>query len=146
MSQGHVLLAHDLTPRSAPVTVAAYELAVALGYELSVVHVVRDKTLAEMRESAPEEGAYTDMVIAELQTQLRQLVDEQLEGRPAVIEDLKVIHGEAESALVSYLERTPTDYVVLGARSRSLVGKLLFGSVLQAVLLSGRCRTVTVPI
>ena len=146
MPPARVLLAHDLTERSAPATVAAQELAASLGSELAIVHVVPDKLVAEMRERAPAEGAYTDMVLAELQTQLRRLIDDQLDGRDARIDELKVIRGEPASALVDYLNASPVEYVVLGVRSRSLVGKLLFGSVVQSVLLSGRCRALTVPI
>lgn len=51
---------------------------------------------------------------------------------------------EAGEDLVRFAKEKEVDEVILGVRSRSKVGKLLFGSTAQVVILEAHCPVVTV--
>jgi nucleotide-binding universal stress UspA family protein len=145
-SKGHVLLAHDLSERARDVTVAALDLAQALDLDLAVVHVVSEKMLEQLRAEAPEDAAYADVVIDGLRSQLRALIAEQLPSRDIGNLEFVVLRGEPDEALINYVAKNHPDIIVLGVRNRSLVGKLVFGSTVQSILLNGRCKALTVPV
>ncbi len=46
--------------------------------------------------------------------------------------------------IVMYAEENKVDEIIIGVRSRSKVGKLLFGSTAQVVILQASCPVVTV--
>lgn len=46
--------------------------------------------------------------------------------------------------IVMYAEENKVDEIIIGVRSRSKVGKLLFGSTAQVVILQAGCPVVTV--
>jgi nucleotide-binding universal stress UspA family protein len=45
---------------------------------------------------------------------------------------------------VAFAEENKVDEIIIGVRSRSKVGKLLFGSTSQVVILQANCPVVTV--
>jgi len=51
---------------------------------------------------------------------------------------------EPGEALVQYARENAVDEIVIGVRRRSRVGKLLFGSTAQYVILAARCPVLTV--
>ncbi|WDP88759.1 MAG: universal stress protein [Desulfobacter sp.] len=51
---------------------------------------------------------------------------------------------DAGDDLVAYAREKEVDEILLGVKSRSKVGKLLFGSTAQAVILTAHCPVVTV--
>ena len=52
--------------------------------------------------------------------------------------------GDPAEAIIAAVEEYDADHVVLGVRKRSPVGKVLFGSVAQAVILDADCPVTTV--
>ncbi|RKD95322.1 universal stress protein [Halopiger aswanensis] len=52
--------------------------------------------------------------------------------------------GEAPAEILEYAEKVDARYIVVGGRSRSPVGKALFGSVTQSVLLDASCPVLAV--
>ncbi len=50
-------------------------------------------------------------------------------------------HGEA---LVEFAEKNNIDEIIMGVKQRSKVGKLVFGSTTQYVILEAPCRVVTI--
>jgi nucleotide-binding universal stress UspA family protein len=51
---------------------------------------------------------------------------------------------EAGEDLVHFAEEKKVDVIIIGVKSRSKVGKLLFGSTAQAVILQAECPVLTV--
>lgn len=141
-----IVLAHDLTERSAQVTGAAVELAIALKLPLIAVYVISDEDLDRERTSRPADSAFTDHVVRELRGQLVTQVEAAMPFSRAVPLTTEVLMGEAHEQLPKFLQSRRPAYAFIGVRSRSRVGKLLFGSVLQAVLLHSKCRVVSVPV
>ena len=52
--------------------------------------------------------------------------------------------GRPSQRVIEYAEDVDADYLVVGGRKRSSVGKVLFGSVTQSILLNADCPVVTV--
>ena len=144
MSDG-VLLAHDLTDRGDPVADAAVRMAQQLGLPLSVLHVLTDEDLEQQRNARPPNAAFTDVVVAELQSQLRARVAQAAGGTESSPASVHVLIGDPHAVIVDHLEQHDYDFVFLGIRNRSRVGKLLFGSVAQSVLLRSPTKVVCVP-
>ena len=69
-----------------------------------------------------------------------------LEGRVAFEVDGDRVVGEAAPAILELADEVDADAVLLGVRKRSPVGKVLFGSVTQAVILSSDRPTITAPV
>jgi nucleotide-binding universal stress UspA family protein len=141
-----VLLAHDLTERSRPVAVAAADLAARLGLPLTVLHAFPREELEKERASRPPDSAFADVIIDQKRKQLTSMTERDLPD-PQPIEIVPhVVVGEPHEAILEYLEAHEHEFTVIGLRNRSRVGKLLFGSVPQSILLQSRGKVVSVPI
>lgn len=90
--------------------------------------------------------------------ELNERIDE-IQGPPAsldVVEDalgaagvettVNRVIGHAAPAILELADEVDADAVLLGVRKRSPVGKVLFGSVTQAVILSSDRPTITAPV
>lgn len=126
----------------------AYELAVAFGDELEVLHVIpREEAEDHFRtlRSIPE---FRDMSLSVEEERAeevsRRLVDDALpEYDHDAVRAVGRIGDPAESIL-SVADAHDARYVVVGGKKRSPAGKALFGSVTQSVLLNAEVPTVTV--
>ena len=145
MSSG-IVLAHDLTERSKSVTAAAADLAGRLGLAVTALHVIPSDELEEERKSRPADSAFTDHVLEQLRGELSKMVATEISDSPGVEFSVKVIEGEPHRAIREYVERHQPEFTFIGIRNRSRVGKLLFGSVPQAILLSSTSKVIAVPI
>lgn len=141
-----ILAAHDLTEPCAPVMVAAADLARRLGLELTVIHALSAEAVEEERESRPADSAFTDYVLKEVRAELQRMVATELEGAGDVSFAVDVVSGEPDAVVADYVKHHEPEFTFIGIRSRSRVGKLLFGSVPQAILLGTDAKVVTVPI
>ena len=105
----------DLDPDRRP------SLAAALDRDLHVVHVTPDG------ESKGADG-----------TESNALIDAE-EAAEAVTGEFTAVElvGEPSERIIEYAKEHDASYVVVSGRKRSPVGKVLFGSVTQAILLNG---------
>lgn len=53
--------------------------------------------------------------------------------------------GYPENEILRYADKVEAEYIVIGGRKRSPIGKALFGSTVQAILLEADRPVVTVP-
>lgn len=72
------------------------------------------------------------------------LVSEQLESA-ALAHTVHETSGDPAEAILDAATEFESDAIVLGVRDRSPVGKVLFGSVVQAVILESDRPVITVP-
>ncbi|MFD1647846.1 universal stress protein [Haloarchaeobius litoreus] len=136
------------------------DLARAFDEELEVLHVmsedhyesVRGRLTSEDSVTYPIEtkgqisvssgdgnssGGYTiDAAANDAAAVADQVVETALGDAPDVTVTTKGRVGEATQEIAQELERTDARYLVIGGRKRSPVGKALFGSTTQSILLN----------
>ena len=142
----HILAATDLSETSDAVVAKAFEMAEPFGASVTLMHVLTESRLQDLREDMRSSGT-SEAYIDEIVTLMKDSVAEQIE-RVADSADASVV--VARGALADQvLERAgggSVDLIVLGLRSRSRVGKLIMGSGVQEILLSTPCPVLGVPI
>ena len=139
-----IVAASDASEHSDPVVAAALELGRKLDAEVTVVHVLTEHRLNDLRQSLGSEEAYTDSVI----TLIVDALSDQLQrvgGDPDAALKL-VLQGEVGETLLDHVGAHGSDFLALGLRNRSRVGKFLMGSDVQQVLLSTPCPILGVPV
>lgn len=140
-----VLLAHDLSSATGPVAETAHELASRFDLDLLVVHVVSDRDLEDLRRDRPEQDAYLDVVLDEVRSRIRDEIQSRWGGDAVARTEVRVLHGEPAATVVKQVSEGDHRFVVIGVRNRSRVGKLVFGSTAQSILLQSPCPVVAVP-
>ena len=114
----------------------AASLATALGEDLHVVHV---REYSELKDSA-ESDATID----------RRSVTQQVEDTAAriaapITDEFTPVGliGKPASKIVSHAKSVDSTYLVIGGKKQSPVGKAIFGSTTQQILLNAPCPVVT---
>ena len=115
---------------------AALEVAVkhakAFGARLFLVSSMSKGTEEEQREIRQVEKELED-------------IKSRVESEAIACETHLLIRGMTPGEdLVNYAEENDIEEIVIGVRRRSKMGKLLFGSTTQVVILSAQCPVVTV--
>ena len=111
----------------------AREHAAAFGTEIEVVRAVEN--------SADLEYPEIERLEKKLAQEVAQLMADDTIPHKTV---LLVGAGSAGDQIVRRLERTETKAICIGIRRRSKVGKLLFGSTAQYLILNAPCPVVTI--
>lgn len=139
-----ILAASDASESSDPVVAAAIDLGKKIGADVTVVNVLTEQDLVDYRQSLGAEEAYTDSVI----TLINDALTDQI-TRVAGIPDAAgkhVLQGPIGLSLLDHATSTGADFLALGLRNRSRVGKFLMGSDVQQVLLSTPCPILGIPV
>ncbi|MFB6097037.1 MAG: universal stress protein [Haloferacaceae archaeon] len=136
-----IVAAVDRSDRAGQIVAEAAELAAAFGDELHVVHVLNQSEFVELeRTSVEESGQAIDM------DRIRDIAREiATEAAESVTDDFTAVGlvGDASDEIVRYSDDQDARYIVISGRKRSPVGKALFGSVTQSVLLDADRPVVT---
>ncbi|MGD2061603.1 MAG: universal stress protein [Acidimicrobiia bacterium] len=139
-----IVAASDASEQSDPVVATAIELGRKLNAEVTVVHVITEHRLNDLRQSLGSEEAYTDSVITlitdALSDQLQRIGDDGGSARKLVL------RGEIGQALLDHVTEKDADFLAIGLKNRSRVGKFLMGSDVQQVLLATPCPVLGVPV
>jgi nucleotide-binding universal stress UspA family protein len=139
-----ILTASDATEQSDAVVAAAIDLGKKIAADVTIIHVLTEQRLADLRQSLGSEEAYTDAVMTlisdALGDQLRRVADD-----PDAADKL-VVHGPVGMTILDQAASLNADFLALGLRNRSRVGKFLMGSDVQQILLSTPCPVLGVPV
>lgn len=129
-----ILTAIDRDPGCKGVIETAHELATGLDIELVIIHVVPEESGEE--EATAEIQEIVQSVIDDLDTVDLRIIPEQAHR------DLPT--GRTANNILQVAEELDPDYIVIGSRKRTGLGKILLGSVSKLVLANADTPVVTV--
>ncbi len=137
-----VVAAVDRSGVQGPIVSEGRKLADLLGTELRVVHVLGPKEFREIEYTSVKERGET-VPVEEIRATAAEIAAEAAEA--AGVEEFEPVGlvGDAAEEVLAYTEEVDAAYVVVGGRRHSPVGKVLFGSVTQSILLGASCPVVS---
>ena len=127
-----VLVAVDGSPHAEAALDQAIDIARTQGARLTLITAWQ--AFAGWVGLAPA-TAISDDLFAEVEQHARQTLDQAMARVPAALAPrARLVQGSAADAILSELEDSPHDLVVMGSRGRGTVGSLILGSVSLRVL------------
>lgn len=133
-SHGPVVAAVDRSPRAERVAREGASLADALGTDLRIVHVLNEREFVELEQTSYEETGRA-VPIDEVKEVAADFATQAADHAGVDCTPVGLV-GDPAGRIESYAEREDASYVVVSSRRRSSVGKAVFGSVAQSVVLS----------
>ena len=141
-----VLVADDLNVEGTDLIRAAARLGQGLGLPVTVLHVIGEDEAERFQQEQPEGSGFLDLLMDRRRGELAARVAAAVGDDEASRTTVQVRHGEADEIVIATLDDGGYEYGVIGVRSRSRVGKLMFGSRAQSILLNAPCPILSVPI
>lgn len=138
-----IVAAVDRSERAPSVVEEANELGEAFDEPVHVVHVLSRSEFVELeRTSVTESGTSipTDDVLDIAEDFARKAIDES-----GVDDAIPVgLLGEPDDEVIDHAESNDARYLVIAGRNRSPVGKALFGSTVQSLMLNSDVPVVSI--
>lgn len=143
-----VLIAVGETEAMNRVVPLGYELAERYDDTVTALHVVPRSEFEDHKETIESSKRFHDLSITQEQDSAARFARRAVREAVAEFDDTRVdargVVGEPADEIVSVTNELDPRFLVLGGRRRSPVGKALFGSITQDVLLGVACPVVTV--
>lgn len=128
-----ILVAYNGSKSSCAAVQLGERHAIAWNAKLDIVNTNDQRRILSFQE--------IDRAEHELKSRIREL----LNSDDLKVETHMVIAGEASGKeLVNFARKNQIDEIIIGIGKKSRVGKLLFGSTAQYVILNAPCPVVTV--
>jgi nucleotide-binding universal stress UspA family protein len=129
-----ILTAIDRDPGCKGVVETAYELATSMDMELVIIHVVPEDGNEEVAREEVEK--IVTSVTGDLDdVDLRIMPEQSRRDFPT---------GRTANHILQVAEKLDPDYIVIGSRKRTGLGKILLGSVSKLILANADAPVVTV--
>lgn len=118
-------------------------LAEASGEPLHVVHVLNRSRFRELEQTSLDETGQT-IDVQTIRNRAETIADDVASA--AIDTDYIAVGliGDPAEEVLKYADKENASYIAIGGRKRSTVGKVIFGSVTQSVLLSADSPVLTV--
>jgi len=144
-----VLIALDYDPSSKKVAEVGYQFASTMGAEVTLMHVITDKTYYSALEYAPIEGvmgfnaddASHLFDAAGLKKTTKHFLDKTKEYLSDESITTTVKEGDFAEAIIKEAKDIHADVIVMGSHSRRWLEDIIMGSVTTKVL-----KTTTIPL
>jgi nucleotide-binding universal stress UspA family protein len=121
----------------------ARKMADAHGLALHVVHTLPEEEFRNLeRTSFETTGKSIDM--EQIEELAEEIAEEAVAEAGVEVDEVVGLVGKPSQRVLEYGENVDASYLVVGGRKRSSVGKVLFGSVTQSILLNAECPVLTV--
>ncbi|QLG60315.1 universal stress protein [Halorarum salinum] len=137
-----VISAVDDEADDSKVVSVGHDLATAFGDDLVVIHVMTDDTYEDRTESSP--NYYRDSAAKDAKSVAQRLISSTLGEGTATNITARGRVGSPVEELLAEVNRQDARYLVVGGRKRTPVGKAVFGSNTQSVLLNAEVPVMTV--
>ena len=134
-----ILVATDGSPASAAASDEAIDLALRLGARLIVINVVN---VAELTAASSMFPGTVFTAREEAEAIARAIVDDA--RRSGVVATYLTWEGQPGEAIVAAAESEAADLIVVGTHGRSVIGRLLLGSVSEYVVRHSRAPVLVV--
>lgn len=132
--EGPVVAAVDDSKRSDVVLEGASELSKALDRSLHVVHVLTNEAFIQLHQTSVED--YDDPLgMSEIKRAATEIAQEKIDALDIDGNAVGLV-GTPGKRIIEYSNDKDAAYVVVSGRKRSAVGKTLFGSTTQSILLN----------
>lgn len=128
-----IVAAIDRTGRAANVVREAAAVAEAFDEPVHAVHVLTRSDFVDLGRTRAVEGDAVSM--EEVQRVATEIAAEAVEGVEVSSEAVGLV-GDPDHRIVGYADEHDARYIVVAPRKRSPVGKAVFGSVAQSILLN----------
>lgn len=135
-----IIAAVDRSERAPSVVREAESLAEAFDDTVHLVHVLTQSEFVDLeRTSVDETGSALNM--DQIRSVARNIAAETGQYLNVPVEAVGLVGDPAEQ-VVKHADEYEARYIVVGPKSRSPTGKVLFGSVAQSILLNASCSVV----
>ncbi|PGF13845.1 universal stress protein UspA [Natrinema sp. CBA1119] len=139
-----IVAAIDRSSHAHQVVEEAVSLANAFNDSIHAVHVLSRSEFVEMEgENVSETGDAIDL--DRVREIAAAVAEEAIEDVNASADAVGLV-GDASDEIIRYADENDARYIVVGGRKRSPVGKAIFGSVTQSILLNSRQPVVAIRI
>ena len=136
-----IIAAVDRSERAPKVVREAESLAEAFDDTVHLVHVLTQSEFMDLeRTSVNETGSALNM--DQVRSVAKDIAAEAGSDLNVPAEAVGLM-GDPADQVVKYADEHEARYIVVGPKSRSPTGKVLFGSVAQSILLNADCSVVT---
>lgn len=137
-----IVVAIDRDRSESELVTEGAKLADAFDEELQVVHAMTRDTFRSLEEQSVAETGKT-VSIDDVREMAREVAADAIDEADVEATAVGLI-GDPEDTIAQYAEKENASYLVVGGRKRSAVGKAIFGSATQAIILNSDVPVVTV--
>ena len=145
MSVRHLLVPTDFSPHAGAALRHALALAEAFNATVRLLHVVNDPRAGGygLGDAYVQVDQWRSAAEAEARARLEELADAS-DGPTVRTDVVERAQLDVADAIAEYTERFPIDLVVMGTHGREGVGRLVLGSVANALIRRSACPVMTV--
>lgn len=137
---GPIVAAVDKSSRSKSVISEAAKVAGLLGLDLHIIHVAKEGLTTSTK---CEDGDPSNSTLIEIERMVQNILRKSHFNATQKYE-INCLQGEPGPGIIQYGHEQEASLLVVSSRKRSPVGKVLFGSVTQDILLNANSPVLTV--
>ncbi len=138
-----VIAAVDSQAAQSAVVSEGQKLADAMGEPIHVVHVLNQSRFQELERTSLDETG-EPIPVHRIRKMAENIADDVASATIGTGYTAIGLVGDPAEEILKYVANEDAAYLTIGGRKRSKVGKVLFGSVTQSILLAAEVPVLTV--